>query len=561
MSDKFALGIDFGTNSVRALVLDLVSGREISSEVSVFKTGNQGIILDESNPHVARQYPGDYHVAMKIAVSKAIKEAKKSGVDPSDIVGIGVDTTASTPIPVTKELIPVGMLEKFKENPNAQAWLWKDHTSADEAKAITELAKKIRPQYLAKCGGSYSSEWFFSKMLHCLNVDKEVFHEAYSWVECSDYIPALLAGINDVHKIKRNICAAGHKGMYNEEWGGYPDAEFLSQLAPELAEIRSRMIEEVVSSDTIVGTLSEYWATEFGLQQGIPIAAGAIDAHIGAVGSGIQDGILVKVIGTSTCDIMAVPEEKDVPDIPGVAGIVPGSVLPKHIGIEAGQSAVGDIFNWYVSVFLNKDDKYHKKLTKKASKLKAGQSGLLALDWNNGNRNILTDPKLTGLLIGQTLHTERHEVYRALIEATAYGALRIIEQIESHGIKIEKVINCGGITEKNDLVMQLYADILGRKMEIAKSQQTVALGSALMGGFAALKGKKDFESIQQMQQRICKIKKKVFEPDEKEHATYKKLYELYKKLHDAFGVENTDSNLYPVMKELLNIKQEVIKNT
>jgi L-ribulokinase len=556
MKKSYALGIDFGTSECRALVLDLVAGKEIAVSSSKYAGGKNGVLLDPKNPHVARQRPSDYHAAMKRAVSTVVKAAAGKGVAAEEIKGIGVDATGSTPLPVDEKMVPLGMKKEFKSNLNAQAWLWKDHSSAEEAALITAKAKRLRPEYLAKCGGAYSSEWFWSKVLHCRNVDKNVFDAAYSWMEFSDYIPALLAGVEDPTEAKRNVCAAGHKGMYNESWGGLPDKRFLRALDPALADLRDRLYEKAYPSNEIAGGLDKKWAKAFGLPEGTPVGVGALDAHFGAIGSGVAEGALVKIMGTSTCDIMVVPKRKKLRDIPGVAGIVPDSVLPGYVGIEAGQSAVGDIFNWWVMVALGKDERLHKALTRKASVVKAGESGLLALDWNNGNRNVLTDPKLTGALVGQTLLTEDYEIYRALVEATAFGALRIVERIEEYGVKIRKVVNCGGIAEKNEMVMQIYADVMNRPMEVAKSAETVALGAAIMGGHAALKKEKGYEKPEKIQKRVCGVKKKVFTPRAAEARTYKKLYALYKRLHDAFGVEKSGADLYPVMKELLEIKRE-----
>ena len=557
MDSIFALGIDFGTNSVRALVLNLTNGDEISSSVSNYKSGSNGILLAENNPLIARQYPGDYLESMEIAVKAAIIQAVDQNISIENIVGIGVDTTGSTPIPVDENLIPLALKDEFKENLNAQAWLWKDHSSIEESKKITKLSAEIRPEYIAKCGGTYSSEWFFSKILHCYNVDRSVFDAAYTWLECSDYIPSALAGITDISDLKRNVCAAGHKAMFSNAWGGYPDKEFLTKLAPEFARLRETLSDRTFTVDEIAGALSAEWALKFGMKEGTPIAVGAMDAHVGAIGSGVGEGVLVKIIGTSTCDIMASPKEKELENIPGVAGVVDGSVLPGYIGIEAGQSAVGDIFNWFVSNVLNKESDYHNVLTEKAEKLKAGQSGLLALDWNNGNRNVLADFNLTGLILGQTLHTKDYEIYRALVEATAFGALMIIERMEEYGIKIDKLINCGGIAEKNSMVMQIYADIIGRPMEVAESGQTVALGAAIIGGFVALKEREGFNSIEEIQSRICKVKEKKYSPDKSEHDIYTKIYTLYKNVHDAFGVEGYSESMFNIMKKLIEIKKEL----
>ncbi|MCK4401393.1 ribulokinase [bacterium] len=554
MKNKFAIGIDYGTNSVRAILINTANGRNIASAVFNYRRGENGILLDKVDPNVARQSPLDYIEGFEYVVAKLLKQAKKiKNFSQAKIIGIGIDTTGSTPIPVTKELVPLALVPEFKNNLNAQAWLWKDHSSLEEAQKITRIAECIRPQYLRKCGGTYSSEWFFSKIWHCLNIDKRVFNAAYSWVELADFMPAYICGITDVTKIKRCICAAGHKAMYNNEWKGLPDKEFLSKLHPQMADLRARLYEKAYASNTKAGDLSEEYTKKFGLSSRIPVAVGAFDAHMGAVGAGIGRNTLVKIIGTSSCDIMVSHKGQRIDDIPGVCGIVGGSVLPDCMGIEAGQSAVGDILNWFVTKMCEEDSKYHDKLTRQGSRAKPGQSGLLALDWNNGNRTILVDAELTGLLIGQTLQTTRWEIYRALIEATAFGALRIIERIEEYGLRISKVINCGGIASKNHMFMQIYADVIGKPMLIAKSQETCALGGTIFG--AVIGGA--YSKVENAQKNMCSAKKKIYSPDKKNHLIYKKLYKLYKDLYDSFGTKEYKENLYHVMKKLLEIKENV----
>jgi L-ribulokinase len=558
MEKYYSLGIDFGTNSVRTLIVDLQNGEEIASESIEYPSGEYGVLLDRRQPHLARQYPGDYAESLKKVMKLTMEKASELGISSRNIRGIGIDSTGSSPLPVDETLAPLALQKKFQHNLNAQTWLWKDHTAADEAREITELASKVHPEYLKKCGEAYSSEWFFSKIYHCYKIDREVFDAAYSWIELSDYLPALLCGYHSIDQLKRNVCAAGHKAMYNENWGGLPSEDFLGKLSPSLAQLRKRLFPQAYSSDEIAGYLSNEWAENLHLPEGIPVAVGALDAHYGAVGSGVGKGILVKIIGTSTCDIMVYPDDGKLPDIPGVAGIVKGSVLPGYLGIEAGQSAVGDIFNWFVTQVLNREAEYHQILSEKASQLKAGQSGLLALDWNNGNRNILADPYLSGLLLGQTLLTSDFEIYRALIEATAFGARRIIEQMENYRVKIDKVINCGGIAEKNPLVMQIYANVLGRPMEIAQSPQTVALGAAIFGGVVGLKKVNGFETTEKIQARVCRIKEKIYYPDKEQQKIYDQLYILYKKLHDGFGIVSNQENMYQMMKDLLEIKKSAM---
>lgn len=556
---KYAIGLDFGTNSVRALIVDVTDGKEIATSIYEYETGKDGIILDPADPHLARQHPQDYLKGLKVSVRVATDKAKKTdgNFDAGKIIGIGIDTTGSTPLPVDRQGIPLCFDESFKDNPNALAWLWKDHTSTEESVKITALAAEEHPEYLAKCGGTYSSEWFFSKIFHCLRTDPEVFAAAYSWVECCDYIPAVLTGKTQPETIKRSRCAAGHKAMYNKEWGGLPAGEFLAKLDPRLGELRNRLYEESFTSDVSAGILTEEWAEKLGLPAGLPVAVGAFDAHLGAVGSGVAQGKLVKIIGTSTCDVAVWPSDKPLADIPGVCGIVDGSVLPGYYGLEAGQSAVGDIFNWFVNTIQpgGADKGSHEALTEAAEKIDPGQTGLLALDWNNGNRTILVDQRLSGLLVGQTLHTKPAEIYRTLIEGTAFGALTIINRYEEYGVEISEVINCGGIAEKNPLIMQIYADVMGREMKIARSAQTCALGSAIAGAVVAGKEAGGYASFPEAQAAMCGIKDVSYTPNPENHGVYRELYKLYSLLHDAFGQTGWFGQLYTVMKDLLKIRE------
>jgi L-ribulokinase len=551
---SYTIGLDYGTNSVRCVIVDIANGAEIGTAVYNYPTGQAGIIIDKNNHNLARQSPADYVKGIEVTVTKSLRLAKKAvkKFDASQVIGIGVDTTGSTPLPVNKDGMPLSYMAEFKKNPNAYAWLWKDHTGHAEALEITELAKKEHPEYLAKCGQTYSSEWFFSKILHCLRIDPKVFDAAYSWVECCDYIPAVLTGTEKPELMKRSRCAAGHKAMFNSNWGGLPAKEFLTKLDPKLGALRDRLYEKTYTVETEAGKLTQQWAKKLGLKAGISVAVGAFDAHLGGIGSGIAPGKLVKIIGTSTCDMLVSETSKPLTDIPGICGIVDGSILPGFFGLEAGQSAVGDIFNWFVNYIQpgGKTAGSHEQLTKKAAKLKPGQSGLLALDWNNGNRTILVDQRLTGLLLGQTLHTKPEEIYRALIEATAFGALTIINRFEEYGVKVEEVINCGGIAEKNPLLMQIYADVTGREMKISRSAQSCALGAAIAAAVTS-GGHRNFAEAQGA---MSGIKKTTYKPIAENHEVYKKLHSLYKQLHDGFGTGAAAN----VMKDVLNIKDAYV---
>jgi L-ribulokinase len=556
MKSRYSIGLDYGTNSVRALIVDISNGREVGTAVWNYELGTEGVILSR-NPNLARQHPADYLKGAEISMRKALSQAKRyvRGFQPHQVIGIGVDTTGSTPLPVDRDGHPLAFHKKFAKNHAAMAWLWKDHTGIAEAEEITALARKIRPEYLAKCGGTYSSEWFFSKILHCRRTAAEVFDSSYLWVEIADWIPAALTGTEHPDQLTVGVCAAGHKAMYSDSWGGYPDAEFLAQLDPKLAELRSHLRSKAHTVDRAVGRLTEGWAERTGLPSGIPVAVGAFDAHLGGIGSGIAPGTLVKIIGTSTCDMMVVPNSKPLADIPGLCGIVDGSVLPGYFGLEAGQSAVGDVFNWFVNYVqpARKAAGSHEALSAAAARIRPGESGMLALDWNNGNRTVLVDQRLTGLLMGQTLYTTSAEIYRALIEATAYGALTIINRFEEYGVKVKQVVNCGGIAEKSPLVMQIYADVTGLPMKVSRSAQTCALGAAIAGAVVA----GAYPSCEAAQKKMTGLKPHVFRPSLAAHSVYKELYPLYRQLHNAFGTREWHGNLHGVMKQLLDIRNRV----
>ncbi len=564
---KYAIGLDFGTNSCRSLIVDLADGRELASHVAAYPSGQDGIWLDPRDPNVARQHPGDYLVGMAEAVREAVKLAADAApdFDAAAVIGIGIDTTGSSPMPVDREGTPLALRPEFENDLDAKVWLWKDHSSHAEAAEITALAQKMRPQYLAKIGGTYSSEWFWSKILHGKRVAPEVFKAAYSFVEICDWLPAVLTGETRPDKIKRSVCAAGHKAMYSADWRGLPDKEFLAALDPDLAELRDRLYDQAVPSDRLAGPLSSEWADKLGLKPGIAVAVGAFDAHMGGVGAGIKEGTLVKILGTSTCDIMVSPKQAGLADIPGVCGIVDGSVLPDYYGIEAGQSAVGDIFLWFVNHLTpdtygtTTDDRF-KNLEIEAAKQRPDEHGLLALDWNNGNRTILVDVRLSGLLLGQTLHTQAHEIYRALIEATAFGALTIVNRIEEYGTQVKEIVNCGGLASKNPFLMQIYADIMGRPMKVSRSDQTPALGAAIFGAVAAGPEISGYKTVAEAQAAMTGIRE-VFEPDMTNHSVYSEMYRLYRQLHDAFGTPQWTGAMFNVMKDLISIRERQRKHT
>ncbi len=556
--NRYAIGLDYGTNSCRSLLVNIDTGEELGSVVFPYPSGHQGILTEPSDPNLARQNPQDYLDGAVTIITGAIAQAKESHPDfnAEEIIGLGVDTTGSTIIPVNAEGIPLSLTPEFADNLNAHVWLWKDHTAFEAAADITAMAEKMRPEYLAKCGGTYSSEWWWSKIWQCRKVDEAVFNAAHSWVEHCDWLPAVFTGNEKPENTKRSVCAAGHKAMFSDSWGGLPDEEFLTALDPALGELRGRLYENAHDSKVKAGDLSSEWAEKLGLKEGIPVAVGAFDAHMGAVGSGVKAGTLVKILGTSTCDVTVLPADADLADVPGVCGVVNGSVLPDHYGIEAGQSAVGDIFLWFVNHLVpdsygETNDEKFIEMGRRLSALKPGETGLMALDWNNGNRTILTDVRLTGMILGQTLHTEAHEIYRALIESTAFGALTIINRMEEYGVKIDEVVNTGGLAVKNEALMQMYSDILQRPLKVAASDQTCALGAAIFG--AACGGS---VTIAEVQANCCQMREKTYSPIPENSAIYEELYAIYKTLHDAFGTNEWQGGLGHVMKDLIRIRQE-----
>ena len=550
---RYTIGLDYGTNSARALVVDCADGRELGSAVVGYPSGQEGVLLDPTDHHLARQNPADYLVVLEQATREALAaaQAAEPTFRPEQVIGLGMDGTGSSPIPVDAGNVPLAFDAAYRDRLAAQCWLWKDHTGIPEAEAITALARKMRPQFLAKIGGIYSSEWFWAKVWHCLKTDPAVFGAAFSWVELSDYVPAVLCGVTDPRKIRRGVCMAGHKAMYAEDWGGLPDKEFLTALDPQLAPLRDRLFDKAYDASVPAGTLCPEWAAKLGLPAGIPVAIGEMDVHYGAIGCGVTEGTLVKVIGTSTCDCGVISAAKQPADIPGICGIVKGAILPGYFGVEAGQSAVGDIFKWWVEVVCCGDADLHKTLTAEIAAMQPGETGLLALDWNNGNRTILVDQRLSGLMMGQTLQTTRAEVYRALIEATAFGARAILERLKEYGVPVERIVCSGGIAEKNPVLMQIYADVTACEMLVSRSSQSCALGAAL--GAAVVAGA--HPGYAEAQAAMTGVKALSYRPNPAASATYDKLYALYRQTHDAFGGVTASASLGNVMKDLLAIKQ------
>ena len=537
---KYVIGVDFGSDSVRALVVNATTGEELASHVANYKRWVQGLYSDAAQNQF-RHHPLDYLEGIEECITGALAKLPTTVAD--NVIGIGVDTTGSTPGPVDENGTLLALLDEFKDNPNAMFILWKDHTAVREAAEINELAKTWGGvDYTKYEGGVYSSEWFWAKILHVLRMDEQVREVAYSWVEICDWIPAVLTGTTDPKIMKRSRCAAGHKAMWHPEWGGLPSEEFLTKLDPLLAGLRDRLYDKTYTSDEKAGDLTPEWAERLGLPAGIAVAVGAFDAHMGAVGGGVKEHTLLKIMGTSTCDIMVASEE-ELGDtlVGGICGQVDGSVIPGVVGLEAGQSAFGDVYAWFRDIIfwpiaalgedlglstemqLELKKSILIKLTEEAAKIDPATTTVVALDWLNGRRTPWADQELKGALVGLTLGTDAPRLFRALVEATAFGSKAIVERFRDEGLRIEEVIAQGGIPGKNDFVMQVTADVLNMPIKVVKSEQSVALGAAMFAAVAAGK----FGDVYDAQAAMGSGYSKVYTPDPESVQYYERLYEQY----------------------------------
>ncbi|MGQ9778512.1 MAG: ribulokinase [Bacillota bacterium] len=547
-SAEYVLGVDYGTDSVRVVAVEVANGHEEATEVVEYPRWREGRYCDPAR-HQFRQHPLDYLESLTAAVRGVLGKLPAGAAE--RVVGIGIDTTGSTPCAVDRNGTPLAMLEEFKDNPNAMFILWKDHTAIAEAEEINRVAKTWGGTDFTKYeGGVYSAEWFWAKILHVLREDPAVRQAAYSWVEHCDWLPALLTGTTDPKTMKRSRCAAGHKAMWHPSWGGLPPEEFLSRIDPLLAGLRDRLYTETYTADQVAGFLTAEWAERLGLRPGIPVAVGAFDAHMGAVGGGITEGALVKIMGTSTCDVMVAPPEVIGEKlIGGICGQVDGSVIPGMIGLEAGQSSFGDVYAWFKRLLawaleplgassssLPKEvaekekealeDDLLPRLSREAAKLAPGEAGLLALDWLNGRRTPYADQALKGAVLGLTLGTTPPKVFRALVEATAFGARAINERFLEEGLRVERVIAMGGIAKKNDLVMQITADVLGMPIEVVRSEQACALGAAMFAAVAAGR----YRTVQEAQAKMASGFDATFRPRPENVEKYQKLYAAYREV-------------------------------
>ncbi len=534
---KYVIGLDYGTDSCRALVVDTSNDKEVATSVKYYPRWMKGNYCDPAKNRY-RQHPLDYLEVMEASIPEALSKCDKSVAE--NVVGISFDTTGSTPALTDKTGTPLALLPEYAENPNAMFVLWKDHTAVKEADEINELARKWETDYTKYEGGIYSSEWVWAKMLHILREEPALKETAVSWIEYCDWLPAVLTGKTGLKEIKRSRCAAGHKALWHPEWGGLPPEEFLTKLGSELAGMRENLFTETYTSDEAFGTLTPEWAQKLGLSTDVVIGVSAFDAHMGAVGAEIGHNTLVRIMGTSTCDII-VADEQEVGDklIPGICGQVDGSVIPGMVGLEAGQSAFGDVYAWFKNVLawplqLLGDEEKAKAieekiipaLTEEAEKIPIEESTIVATDWLNGRRTPDANQNLKGTITGLNLGSDAPRIFRALVEATAYGSKAIVERFIENGVQVDSVVAIGGVAKKSDFVMQTLADVMGMPIKVARSEQSVALGAAMFAAVAA----GVYPTTNDAQKAMGQGFEKEYKPKAENVDKYKTLYEQYLKL-------------------------------
>jgi L-ribulokinase len=548
MTKKYVIGLDYGTDSVRSVVVDTDNGETAGTSVFEYPRWKKGLYCDPSANRF-RQHPLDYIEGMEHSVKEALKGLSADVTD--NIVGITVDTTGSTPVAVDKEGVPLSLKPGFENDPDAMFVLWKDHTAVKEAAEINELSRSWGgTDYTKYEGGVYSSEWFWAKILHVLRSNGKVRENAFSWVEHCDWIPALLTGNTDPLTLKRSRCAAGHKAMWHEDFNGLPEEKFLTRLDPMLAGLRERLFRDTYTCDVCVGTLSEEWGNRLGLPSGVKVGTGAFDAHLGAIGGEIKPYQLLKVMGTSTCDMLVSPMN-EVGDklVAGICGQVDGSIIPGMLGLEAGQSAFGDIYAWFgkllmwpvTEVISSMDwldektkerissetaDRMISRLSKQAESLADEETAIVAIDWLNGRRTPYANQELKGAISGLSLGSDAPRIFKALVEATAFGSKMINDRFISEGVRIDGVIAIGGVAKKNPFVMQIVADVLNMPIKVASSDQTCALGSAMAASVMA-GVHKNFETAQKAMGGGFE---KEYIPNPVRAERYEELYVRYKKL-------------------------------
>lgn len=554
---KYTIGVDFGTESGRAVLVDVADGREVAIVVYPYSNG----VIDEKlplhdvqihlQPDWALQDPEDYLRTFQAAIPEVLK---LSGVDPSDVIGIGIDFTACTMLPVKADGTPLCVLPEYRANPHAWVKLWKHHAAQPEADKINETARRMGLSWLDRYGGKISSEWFFSKVLQILDEAPEIYHAANRMIEAADWVVWQLTGVET-----RNSCTAGYKALWSKR-AGFPDSSYFKALDPRLENVvDEKMSRDIKPIGGRAGGLTAQASRWTGLEPGTAVAIANVDAHVAVPAATVTGpGRMVMIMGTSICH-MVLGEEEHI--VPGMCGYVEDGIIPGFFGYEAGQSCVGDHFAWFVqncvpAVYereaVERKLDIHRLLEEKAAKLKPGESGLLALDWWNGNRSVLVDVDLTGLLLGATLATKAEEIYRTLIEATAFGTRVIVDTFQKNGVPIRELVACGGLPEKNRLLMQIYADVTGREIKVARSKQTPALGSAMFGAVAAGKSSGGYDSIYDAARKMAHLTNETFKPIPENQDIYEKLFTEYLRLHDYFG--RGENN---VMKTLKRIKAGV----
>ena len=560
--DKFVIGVDYGSDSVRSVIINATNGEEIASSVYNYPRWQKGLYCDAPNNQF-RQHPLDYIEGLEITIKDCIKTAGGATVA-GNIKGLSVDTTGSTPVAVDKTGTPLALTQAFSENPNAMFVLWKDHTSVKEAAEINEHATKFSINYLKYVGGIYSSEWFWAKLLHVLRVDESVRKATHSWVEHCDWIPFLLTGGKNANEIKRGRCSAGHKALWAEEFGGLPPDEFFATLDPVLKGFTSKLFTETYTADQAAGKLSPEWAERLGLSTDVIVGTGAFDAHMGAVGGQIEPYHLSKVMGTSTCDILVAPvnEMKD-KLVRGICGQVNGSVIPGMVGLEAGQSAFGDTYAWFKNIVswpmdnllsqssiidaqtadalkLELSELIIPELSKQAMLLPIEEDSELAIDWFNGRRTPDADQSLKGAITGLGLGSDAPRVFKALVEATCFGAKSIVERFVSEGIPVKGLIGIGGVAKKSPFVMQTMADVLGMPIRIHQFKHTCALGAAMFAAVVA----GIYPTVEEAMAAMGRGFDVEYYPNPQYQEVYKRRYKQYNGLGEfvAFQVASSLSN-------------------
>lgn len=544
---NYVIGLDYGSDSARAIVVDAMTGETLATAVKYYPRWSEGKYC---NPAINqyRQHPQDYIDVLESSVREALAACPAGTAE--HVVGIAFDTTGSTPALTDAAGTPLAMLPEFAENPNAMFVLWKDHTAIREAAEINKLCKEWDVDYSAYEGGIYSSEWYWAKVLHVLREDESIREKAYSIVEYCEWLPALLTGANHCREVVRSRCACGHKAMWHEQWGGLPSEEFLTALDPLLAGFRSRLFEKTETADRPVGTLSKEWAERLGLSTRVVVAGGAFDCHMGAVGAGVTPHTFVRVIGTSTCDVMVASyAEIGHKLIKGICGQVDGSVIPGMVGLEAGQSAFGDIYAWFKrvlefplkeiigqSALIDEDtkeklireacDKIIPALTAEAEKIPVEESTIIATDWMNGRRTPDANQLLKGTITGLTLGSTAPRIFRALVEATAFGSKAIVDRFREEGIQIDNVIGIGGIALKSPFVMQTLSDVLNMPIKVCRTDQACALGAAMFAATAA----GIYEKVEDAQKAMSSGFAMEYTPNPEHAKAYEEIYQKYVKL-------------------------------